>query len=548
MLFPLPLQHVQGIVRGEVGSDGLWRWTLNNIEARGSNDATIVKCQGGAVPHDSGCEIDLTFEAFNMPLDDNLRGALAVRSPAGERVWTELNPSGSIDFTARVTQQTNELQPAIEIALRPYERSVTILPRLFPYRLDELQGVAVYKRGEVTWQSFMAKHDRSVYSMESGSWKPTSDGGWQCNFFNANVDRLIANHELMKALPRGLQVVIEKLQPRGTIGLYKGNLTFTKPPQVESLLAAWDVSLECQQTSIQAAVPIQGINGGIRLIGRSDGRTAFTAGELALDSILCKNAQLTNIRGPFWTDSSQCLFGEPACAQQNQPLRRLTADAYGGSLATNVKLQHGANPAYEVDVHLGGANLARFANERLGGANDLNGTVSGKLAISGAGSSLQSLRGAGELHVVDANIYELPQVVAMLKLLRNRTPDTTAFNRCDMKFTVQGEHIHFQHLNLLGDAMSFYGNGEADFNRRLDLAFYTLVGPADLPIWRTIAGHMSQQGLEIKVTGPLADPHFERKPFPAINDMLNQLQTDIQNGAATISPSTAMSGSRPPAK
>jgi hypothetical protein len=190
---------------------------------------------------------------------------------------------------------------------------------------------------------------------------------------------------------------------------------------------------------------------------------------------------------------------------------------------------------------LGGAKLQRFANERLGGPKDLNGTVSGRLVLSGSGGSTQTLRGQGDVHVVDANIYELTPLVAMLKMLRNRTPSTTAFNRCDMEFAIQGEHVQFEHLNLLGDAVSLYGKGEADFNRRLNLVFYTLIGPADLPIplWKTIAGHVSQQGLELKVAGTFDDPQIERKPFPAINDMLNQLQTGIQDGAATIAPSTA---------
>ena len=263
-----------------------------------------------------------------------------------------------------------------------------------------------------------------------------------------------------------MRSIVEKLQPTGSIGLYNGNLNFAKPAQSDKLLAAWDISLECQQASIQGATLIRGINGGVRLIGRSDERVAYRAGELALDSLLWKDVQLTNVRGPFWGDAVHCLMGEPACQQQNQPLRRMTADAYGGSLATNIELEHGTNPSYKLDLHLGGANLARFANERLGGPNDMNGTISGKLVVAGTGSSTQTLRGAGELHVVDANIYELPLLVSMLKVLRNRTPNSTAFNRCDMEFAIQGEHINFRQLNLLGDAVSLYGKGEADFSRR----------------------------------------------------------------------------------
>ena len=68
-----------------------------------------------------------------------------------------------------------------------------------------------------------------------------------------------------------------------------------------------------------------------------------------------------------------------------------------------------------------------------------------------------------------------------------------------------------------------------------------MIGPADLPIplWKTIAGHVSEQGLQLKVVGKLDDPKIERKPFPAINDMMEQLQTEMYEGAATMTPSTA---------
>ena len=113
-----------------------------------------------------------------------------------------------------------------------------------------------------------------------------------------------------------------------------------------------------------------------------------------------------------------------------------------------------------------------------------------------------------------------------------------------MKFTIQGEHIHFEPINLLGDVFSLYGNGDIDFNHKLDLTFYTLIGPANIPIWKTIAGHMSQQGLQLKVVGTFEHPETERKALPAVNDMLDHIQTELQEGAATMSPNTASRGTR----
>lgn len=541
--FPFPLQHVQGLVTERNGE-----WLLNDLEARGSNDSTVVRCRGVVRPKDSGSEVDLTFDATSVPLDENLKQAL---SPPGQKAWDELSPQGSINFMAHVARQPNELEPNVEVRLRPQGKSVSIEPRMFPYRLGELDGEATYKRGRVDWRNVIARHDHSIYSVESGSWQVTAEEGWQCTLANVNVDRLMANRDLVLALPPGVQSVIDKLQPSGTIGLYNGNFSFAKSPQSPALAAAWDISLECQQAAIQGATPIQGITGGIRLVGQSDGRNAFSAGALALDSILWKDTQLTNVRGPFWADSTHVLLGEPASVQQRQQPQRLTADAYGGSVAANVELVHDVIPSYKADVQLGAANLSRFINERLGGPHEMNGTVSGRLVVTGTGASPQTMRGGGDLHVVDAKIYELPVLVGLLKVLKNRTPDTTAFNRCDMKFAIQGEHVHFDQLNLRGDAVSLYGNGEMDLNQRLDLTFYTMIGPADLPIplWRTIAGNVSQQGLQLKVGGTLEHAEIEKKALPAVNDMITQIQNELQQEPPPLgAASTAERGTRPPSK
>jgi hypothetical protein len=251
------------------------------------------------------------------------------------------------------------------------------------------------------------------------------------------------------------------------------------------------------------------------------------------------------VHGPMWIDNSFCLFGEQATQKLGQPVRPMTADAYGGSMTANVAIRHDNGPSYQIDLALGAADLARFANERLGGPTDMNGTVSGRLALSGSGSALQALNGTGELHVVDANIYKLPLLVSMLKVpnLRNRTPDTTAFNSCDMKFKVQGEHIYFEQLNLLGDAVSLYGKGESGFDRQLDLVFYTLLEPAmPIPLWKTIAGQVSQQTLQLNVVGTWDNPEVRPETLPGVSQVLEQIQTEFQ-GATGAAPNTAVRNS-----
>jgi hypothetical protein len=230
--------------------------------------------------------------------------------------------------------------------------------------------------------------------------------------------------------------------------------------------------------------------------------------------------------------------------QQGQAPRPLTAQAYGGTLTGDVRMQCDAPSRYEVQLALGGASLARFAGERFGSPSDLSGIVSGRLNLYGMGRSTHSLNGDGELHIVDANIYRLPMFVALLKMIQIRTPESTAFNSCDMQFTVQGEHIHFQQLNLVGDAVSLYGRGETNFDRQLNLVFYSLVGPAKLPVplLNNLVGQASQQIWQLKVGGTMANPDIEKEAFPAVNQVLQQIQAELQDGASTVGAPTAARG------
>ncbi len=536
--FPYPLQHVHGLV---TATD--WHWKFENIEGRGINDSTIVRCRGEAKPVPGGCDVDLQVDAWDVPLDDALKLSLP---PQGRQAWDELRPQGRIDFSARAKKPADQHEAIVEVALRPREKTVSLEPRAFPYRLEQVDAAVTYRAGRVDCQKIFAVHDRTMYSAESAVWQAAPDGSWQFGLTNVTADRLALGRDLLAALPPKLQSAIERLQPTGTFALHNSSWSIAKSPQTPGFAAAWDVNLEFQQATIQGALPLRGLSGGVRLVGRGNDQSAATAGELAIDSVICKDMQLTNIRGPMWSDSSQLLFGEPACKQQNQAPRRMTSDAYGGSLKTNVEVLRGDTPSYKIDCQLGGLSLARFANERLSGPTDVSGTVSGTLVLSNTGQTAQTLQGKGDLHVVEGHIYQLPPLVSMLKLLSNRPPDTTAFNRCDMKFAIQGEHIHFDQLDLLGDAVSLYGKGETQFNHKLDLTFFTLIGPTDVPIpfWKTIAGHVSQQGLQLKVVGTFENPQTEKKALPAVNDMLEHIHSELQEGAANISPNTASRGTR----
>jgi hypothetical protein len=537
--FPYPLEQIAGNVTARNG-----HFNLTGLTGRDRQGAANVTLDGQADASEAGLSLALVIRGENVPLDENLKQAL---KPKVQQVWNDLRPQGRVNFVANVQRQLGQLEPQVQVEVTPFEQTVSVEPIFFPYRFEQVGGRAVVTEGRVELQQLKGIHGQSLFTA-AGVWQAATDGGWQLDLTGLNVDRLAFETDFLRAVPPGVQKVLDRIRPTGNFNAYNSTLRFARRPDLPNVAAQWDIQLACHHSSLRGDLPLENITGGVRLMGESNGPSVTSYGELAIDSLIWNDMQFTNLRGPMWSDATVCYLGQQATAKLAQPPRSVTANIFGGTIAANTVLEHAGQPRYRTEISIGnyanrtnGIDLGRFARERLGGPSDLTGFVFGTLSLAGTGRATYSLTGKGDIHVVDANIYQLPPLVAMLSVLKNRTPDSTAFDRCDMKFDVYGENIHFNQLNLLGDAVSLYGRGQTNFDRRLDLTFYTLLGPADLPIplWKTVAGHVSEQGLQIKVGGTWDNPQPHREAFPMVNQMLEQFRTEAEQGAAAVVPPAA---------
>jgi hypothetical protein len=236
----------------------------------------------------------------------------------------------------------------------------------------------------------------------------------------------------------------------------------------------------------------------------------------------------------MWIDNGRVLLGVWAEKQQGRESRRVTAKLSGGTLVGDGWVTLGEPPRYAVQASLTEGDLQRFATESLPGAKKLKGKVMANVEVHGAGRGTSALRGSGTVQLRDADIYQLPIMVQLLKVLRVKAPDATAFTQSDMNFRINGEHLYFDKLDFLGDAVSLYGKGEMDFNRDVKLAFHSVVGRNDLPIplLQSIVGEASQQIMQIHVIGPIDNPRISNKAFPGVTKALQQLQADLQGRPA----------------
>jgi hypothetical protein len=134
----------------------------------------------------------------------------------------------------------------------------------------------------------------------------------------------------------------------------------------------------------------------------------------------------------------------------------------------------------------------------------------------------------------NADVYQLPLMVSLLKILSLRAPDSHAFSASDIDFRIDGEHVYFERINFNGDAVSLRGTGEMGFDKQVQLTFYTVVGRDQwqVPLISDVLGGASQQLMAIYVQGPYDHPDVQKRALPAVTEALQEIQTELQNMTA----------------
>jgi len=519
--FPYPLSGIHGKILAENN-----RWTFRDLVSGGSRK---VQCQGYLRPKGTGKELSLQFTGQQILLDDDLKQALP---ESVRKAWSEIRPRGRVDLMATVYHETGDSKASIRATVYPLPESATIQPKFFPYLLEQVAGTFHYQEGQVRLSDIRARHGPTTVRT-NGSGTFGTDGAWQFELTDLSVDRLVVRRDLIVAMPPKMQKLLDGLKPTGHFRLYDGTLGFSKSRDAAaSIDSRWNVVLDCLQTDLQVGLDLRNVHGSVRLEGEHVAGRGYTQGELALDSATFQDIQFTNIRGPLWVDETSCRLGRWATEIQRQPVRRLTAQVYGGDLVGDGWATFDGLPEYGAQASLAGADLRRMMTERFRSQQPFPGKLSATINLRGRGRSLDNLVGDGDVKITDANIYELPVLVGLLKVLRNSTPDTTAFNQCDVKYRIQGRHIDLDQLDFLGDAVSLFGKGYTNFDHQLKLVFHGTVGRNDfkIPFVKNVFANASQQIMQMYVDGSVTDPQIHTQAFPGINNLIQQIQSDLDTG------------------
>ena len=556
--FPYPLHDVQG--RLAMVND-LWQFQ----DFHGRNDTAHVTCHGSLTPHPAGRILRLDFGVQDLPLDDEIRLALPEKSQA---MWNELRPHGHLDHLAATIEQVGDSTPKVRITIREAptpQGSLTpplsIHPVTFPYRIEQLTGVAQFADGQLAFERIRGRHGRMGLLISKGHGTVAPNGQWQIKLDDFSADQLEIDHDLLAAVPPRLNRQLVQSRVTGPLSM-QGTIAFAgNRHQPGSARTTWDLSVDLDDVGLFAGVTAEHISGTVRLNGGSNRHQFYSQGSLEIDSLVLRDVHVTQLRGPIWIDQERVLFGrwaQPAGSKQDpQPM---SAQVFGGQITCDGQSLLDDHGQFQLQVQLADAEtnqVLRTVRSRATAssssqnamANPLSPKIDGQaranLVLSGSRQGRHTLQGTGVVRLSNANLYELPFILALVRTLRSGSVDRTAFTESDVQFRIQGDHIYFDKLDLLGDGIALKGVGEMSGRQDLDLDFYTILGKrnAYLNSIRPVLGIASRRFLLINVTGTVSDPIMTREVLPGLNDTLEQLFPEAAD--TTEPPSGPMAKTRP---
>jgi len=520
--FPYPVREVRGTL--EMDDD---QWWFRGLE--GVNDTARITGEGRLGPGSAGRELVFRLSGDDVPLDEELRAALP---RAHQQLWQSFHPRGRCDLVADVRYLAETGRMELSVRADPQPETTSIEPVYFPYRLERLEGEFVYHDGRITFRKLKGRHG-AVHVRADGWCRFEPDGGWQVCFEQLSADRLQLDRDLIVALPEQLKHPLLDLNPRGPVNLSGSFAILGDPWPGAPWRWQWNVKLDMHQGAIDCGVPLEHIFGSLTLTGGFDGERFHAIGELDIDSCVCRELQLTQLRGPIWIDNQRVLLGSWVARRNGklpdanaQPPRPVTATLFGGRAQGDGWIMLGPEPRYAFQTRLSNGRLSNFAREMLAGRQDLRGSIAAVATVRGSGRSLNATTGHGHVHLREADVYELPVMVALLKILSIRRPDRNAFSKADIDFRIEGEHIYFDQIDFSGDAVSLLGKGEMDLQHNIQLAFHAIVGRGELnvPVVSQLFNGASQQIMMIRVSGTLQEPEMRRDPFPGVSQAVQALQ------------------------
>jgi hypothetical protein len=528
--FRYPIYNIRGRILNQNE-----KWYLEGFEGR--NDSARILCSGsweqiafGNVP------FRLHLDAHTVPMAEDLFQAL----PADvQNVWSHLQPTGSVGRISGVIQRASpesDLETQVVIVEDNQNnansgKSLRLLPHDFPYLLDDVTCRVVYDRGIVNIERASAHHGATRLALD-GVCQRRDDNYWQADIQWLPTTRIMVDGQLIRALPRSIQESMQKLDFQGPISLLgSSQIVFGDLQQKPTV--RWNCQMDVEDCQLGNGQYVGSMRGTIWAHGSSAGEQLSASGNISMDALRILNIPVTAMIGPFVLLDNKLTFGsavqKSSPAPESGPVEEITASALAGTLRLSGSAMLDTGKVH-LDAALENAHLSTLLRE-LGMRQEQPEAICNAYLkeFRGVPWNPQTYHGSGSIHLTDAKLYELPFMMRLLSVAAVNANDASAFQRADINFRVDGDHIPLQ-VAADGEVLRLRGEGWTNLRKDVDLQLYTYVGRR-LPISQIVSPLLAESRfatfMMVEVAGTLDNPQMQRRPFPQLEATLQQIFPEV---------------------
>ncbi|MCC6511217.1 MAG: hypothetical protein IT423_19100 [Pirellulaceae bacterium] len=515
--FRYPLYKIHG--RIEAQDD---HWQLMDFE--GWNDSGRIQCSGDwQDQHEAGIPFQLAFTAHSLAMEDELQHALPIDA---RQLWDQLQPRGSIDRAdVKIVRPTGDAKVQLEVVLHEDNhsgsaagQSLQLRPKAFPYWLSDVACDLTYRPGRVEISQASANNTNSRVSIRAQC-EQNAAGNWVGTVNWLPPSRVMVDTQLLRALPDSISQGLIQLDMRGPINI-TGLTNFELPIDgVTAPTTELNLQLELEDVQLGDGKMVDGIRGSLRLAGRRDPSQITAVGWADIDAMSLRGVPMTNVRGPLALSGNQVFFGSEVAGRFSNSggaaPAEITANALSGQVMASGSGQLDTG-RFQVNAKLVDADFRCMLQDLGASSAPTDARCNVELSMAGIPWQTQTYSGSGAIHLRDAQLYQLPTMIRLLRVLSVAPTDKAAFHTADIAFSIDGDRIPLK-LACEGDLLSLRGQGSTNFRKELDLELYSYVGgrvPVSSVLSPLIAETPYASFMSLAIDGTLDNPQIEKRAFP----------------------------------
>ena len=429
-----------------------------------------------------------------------------------------MHPQGTIDaqleYAARIGATPDHL------ALRITPRDLSVTPAPVPYRLDHLQGEISVSPDQVILHDLKATHGLASISI-SGQGQMGQHAAWDLKL---SANQMAVDDELLNALPTSVGDVLRGLKVRGNIGVELSKLAYRPAGAGDSAIqtgkpAGADVdfagTITMQGTSLDIGLPATNVQGNIDLAGLvRDGRLHRLAGRCSADSLLLAGRPGSDFKLTLAKSSDDPMI----------QISHVEGKFASGDLAGDGDYAFpDAGPSkYDVSLVLRDADVQQLTTPY---DKDLRGRLTASLQLGGTWNDPESRRGHGDVSVVGDKMYNIPVMLGLMQITNLALPVNSPFSQISTRYTLDGQKVIFETIDLKSKDMTMTGSGELDFALKRVSLWLVTNNPAlvALPVLGPLLGGANQELLRIHIKGTIEEPKVTASTFDTVTTTVDQV-------------------------